>query len=320
MPADPYKYPPIEPFTTDYLAVDDLHRIYFEISGNPVGIPVVDVHGGPGTGSVPEYRRLFDPNRYRILLFDQRGCGKSKPLAETRQNTTQDLVADMEALREKLGVDSWIVTGSSWGTTLSLAYAQTHPDRVQALVLRGTWTARQEEAEWFETGLQNFFPDTIELLETTDAGSNPDEILQKLFDVMLDPDAAPDDRERAARDCSRRELIACYLEATNETIDAEMGREPQLPGALIEAHYWKHRWFLEENELWSNLDRINHIPCSIVHGRYDVVAIPRTSWELHKQLPGSELYLVPRSGHMSSEPEMARIITNVLDRLADRFR
>lgn len=318
MTDDPYKYPPIEPFEADLLPVGDLHHIYYEISGNPAGIPVVDVHGGPGAGSVPEYRRLFDPERYRILLFDQRGCGKSRPLAETRQNTTQDLIADMEALRAKLGVNSWIVTGWSWGTTLALAYAQAHPDRVQALVLRGTWTARQEEADWFETGLQNFFPDTVERLEIAGDDDDPLEVLQRLFDVMLDENAPGADRERAARDCIRRELYACYLEATDDQIEAELDREAQLPGALIGAHYWQHRWFLEENELWSRLDRIAHIPCVIIHGRYDVVAMPRISWELHRAWPRSELFIVPRSGHMSSEPEMARVITKTMDKLADR--
>ena len=319
MPDDPYKYPPIEPYESGLLSVGGLHRIYYELSGNPDGIPVVDVHGGPGAGSVSDYRRLFDPNRYHICLYDQRGCGRSEPLAEVRENTTQDLLSDMEALRSKLGVDSWIVTGWSWGTTLALAYAQAHTAQTRALVLRGTWTARQEEADWFETGLQNFFPDTIERLEIAGGDTDPQQVLQRLFDVMLDEHAPVEDRERAARDCIRRELYACYLDATDELIEAELDREPQLPGALIGAHYWQHRWFLEENELWTRLDRIAHIPCVIIHGRYDVVAMPRTSWELHQAWPGSELFIVPRSGHMSSEPEMARVITETMDQLADRF-
>jgi proline iminopeptidase len=319
MKDDVYKYPPIEPYRAGHLDVDSLHSIYFEESGNPLGVPVIDLHGGPGAGSIPAYRRFFDPARYRIILSDQRGCGRSTPLEELRENTTWHLVADLEQLRQHLGIERWIVTGWSWGTTVALAYAQRHPDRVLALVLRGTWTARQEEAEWFQVGMQNFFPDTLDRLEVELPGAGREDMLGIFQARVLDASLPRDQREEAARVLSAYELYGCYLEATDEQIRRELDSGSQLAGALIGAHYWEHRWFLEEGQLWRDLARITHLPCTLVHGRYDAVSFPRTSYELHRAWPGSELIITPRSGHMSEEPESARAITRTMDRLADLF-
>ena len=314
-----YRYPPIEPYRAGHLAVDALHSVYFEESGNPAGLPVIDLHGGPGVGSIPEYRRFFDPARYRIVLTDQRGCGRSLPFAEIRENTTWLLVEDIERLREHLGIERWIVTGWSWGTTLALAYAEAHPERVMALVLRGAWTARQEEADWFRIGMQNVFPDTLERLDVDLEGVARDDALGVLQSQVMDQTLSPERRERAAKALGRYELYGCYLDIDEDRIRRQVDGSPQLAAALIGAHYWENRWFFEEGQLWRHLGRITHLPCTLIHGRYDVVAIPRTSYELHKAWPGSELVLAPRSGHMSEEPENARAITATLDRLASRF-
>lgn len=316
---DAYRYPPIDPRRIGHLPVDGLHSIYFEESGSPAGIPVVDVHGGPGVGSIPDYRQLFDPARYRIILYDQRGCGRSLPLGELRDNTTWHLVADLERLREHLGIERWVVTGWSWGTTLALAYAEAHPERVLALVLRGTWTARQEEADWFRVGMQNFFPDTLDRLQVSLPGVPREDVLATLQGMVMDESQPREQRELAARAHSRYELYGCYLEATAEQVESDLDRGPQLPIALIGAHYWQNRWFLEEGQLWRDLGRIVHLPCTLIHGRYDAVTIPRTSYELHQAWPGSELIIAPRAGHMSSEPENARAITATMDRLALRL-
>lgn len=317
--SDVYRYPPIEPFRTGWLEPGDGHRVFYEESGRPDGLPVLELHGGPGAGTVPEYRRLFDPARYRIVAFDQRGCGRSLPSRETANNTTANLIADIERLRLRLGIERWVVTGWSWGTTLALAYAQAHTDRVLAMVLRAAWTATREEADWFESGMERFFPDTLDRLQTRLPGVAPEDTLSALFAIASDPAQSPQARESAARDYSRFELWACYLEATFDEIEAELDRGPQLPIAMISAHYWAHRWFLDEGQLWVDLPRIVHLPCTLVHGRYDVVTVPRTSHRLHKAWPGSELVIVPRSGHMSSEPEMALAISAVMDRLAQRL-
>lgn len=314
-----YKYPPLEPYRRELLPVDDLHSVYFEESGTPSGIPVVDIHGGPGIGSIGDYRRLFDPARYRIILTDQRGCGNSRPLAEVRRNTTWLLVEDLEKLREHLGIERWILTGWSWGTTVALAYAETHPERVLALVLRGTWTARSEEADWFRVGMQNFFPDTLDRLEFAGEGIPRGEVLGVLQDIVMNERLPGEERERAARLLSGYELSACYLHIDDEQVQKELDRVPQLPAVLVGAHYWVNRWFLREGQLWEDLGRVVHLPCTLIHGRYDVVAMVRTSYELHRAWPGSELLITPRSGHMSDEPENARAITSTMDRLALRF-
>jgi proline iminopeptidase len=316
---DAYRHPPIEPYRSGWLDVGDGHRVFYEESGRPDGLPVLELHGGPGAGTVPDYRRLFDPQRWRLVAFDQRGCGRSLPLCETAHNTTQHLVADIERLREHLGIERWVVTGWSWGTTLALAYAQAHAQRVSALVLRGAWTATAEEAEWFERGMQHFFPDALDRFETRLPGVAPADTLQALFARASDATLDASLREAAARDYSRFELRACFLEADDAQIEAELDRAPQLPIALISAHYWAHRWFLGEGQLWTDLPRITHLPCTLIHGRYDVVTVPRTSHRLHQAWPGSELVIAPRAGHLSSEPEMARAITAAMERLALRL-
>lgn len=315
----PYTYPHQEPLRSSFLAVDALHRLHFEEYGRPGGLPVVELHGGPGVGTNPDYHRFFDPQRYHLITYDQRGCGNSLPLGELRDNTTQHLVADLERLREHLGIERWIVTGWSWGTALALAYAEAYPDRVLALVLRGVWTARQQEADWFALGMQNFYPDAPDRIQFDAQGIGREDLLAELFRVALDETEPMARREQAACAYSRYELYACYLDATEEQIQHDLDMGPQLPVAMIGAHYWNHAWFLEPGQLWNNLDRIHHIPCTLIHGRFDVVTVPKTAYELHQAWPGSELIIVPRTAHMSSEPEMAKAITATMDQLADRF-
>ncbi|MYC52234.1 MAG: alpha/beta fold hydrolase [Gammaproteobacteria bacterium] len=311
-----YKYSEQSPRRSGLLPTGDGHELYFEEYGSPGAIPVVEIHGGPGVGSIPEYHRFFDPDRYHLLMYDQRGSGRSLPLGELRNNTTQHLIADLELLREMLDVKRWVISGWSWGTTLALAYAQAYPDRVLAIVLRGAWTAREEESAWFGSGLRNFFPDIFDRIET-DLADVPDEKkLKELVRIATDDTLPAEARETAACDYSRYELYACYLEATEEQIRHDLSAGPQLPIARIGEHFRKHRWFMDENQLWKELDRITHIPCTLIHGRYDIVAVPRTSYELHKAWPGSELIIASASGHMSSEPGMAEAMTATMDKLA----
>lgn len=319
MDGSQYRYPEVEPRRSDWLQVDEIHAIHFEEWGSTDGIPAVELHGGPGVGTPIEYVRLYDPARYRLVTCDQRGAGRSRPLGELRANTTAHLVADLEALRIHLGIERWLVSGWSWGTTLALAYAEAYPERVLALVLRGAWTAEPHEADWFRVGLQNFFPDTIDRLAMSRLDIPREDLLAELFSIAADESRSPGERERAAADYGRYELYACYLEATEEQVARDLAMGPQLPVAMIGGHYWNHQWFLRPGQLRADLPRITHLPCVLIHGRYDVVAMPRTSYELHKAWPGSELHLVERAGHLTSEPPMARVTTDALDRLAARL-
>ena len=314
-----YKYPAQKPRRSFHLSVDESHEVFVEEYGTTRGIPLVELHGGPGVGSIAEYHRLFNPDRYRIIMCDQRGAGKSRPLGELSNNTLWHLVSDLEALREEMQIERWVVTGWSWGTTLALAYAETHPERVMALVLRGAWTARPHEAEWFGQGIRNFFPDVFEQMETDLKGIPDEDKLQALGNITSNASLPEDVRERAARDAGRYELTACYLEASQAQIQSDLSMGPQLPIAQIGAHYSEHKWFMEEDQLWRDLDRITDIRCVFIHGRYDVVSLPRTSYELHKALPKSELLLVPRSGHLSNEPLMIQAITQAMDELASEL-
>jgi proline iminopeptidase len=314
-----YRYPESSARAEGWLAVDARHAIHYSERGSPDGVPVVEIHGGPGVGTVAEFTRIYDPARYRIVTFDQRGAGRSTPSGELRDNTTAHLIDDMEALRRHLNIERWLLSGWSWGTTLALVYAQQHPERVLGLVLRGAWTALPEEAEWFSAGLQNFFPDTLDRLDLRDYDVPREQLLGEILRRAADASLDPALRERAAADYGRYELRACYLEATDERIARDLAAGPQLPVAMIGSHYWEHQWFLRPRQLWSDLSRITHLPCALIHGRYDAVAVPRISYELHRAWPGSELYIVERAGHMTSEPPIAALATQVLDRLAARL-
>jgi proline iminopeptidase len=307
-------YPEIEPYQTGMLRVSDLHEIYFEQSGNPEGKPVVFVHGGPGGGTEPKQRRFFDPKRYRIVLFDQRGCGKSRPHAELRENTTWDLVADMERLRAHLGIARWQVFGGSWGSTLALAYAEAHPDRVTELVLRGIFLLRKQEIDWFyQRGADAIFPDAWEEYLAPIPPEERGDLLSAYYRRLTGDDRAV--RQAAARAWSVWEGRTSCLHQNPDLIARTAGDEFSLAFARIECHYFHHKGFFEaDTQLLDDVAKIRHIPTVIVQGRYDVVCPMESAWALHRAFPEADLRVVPDAGHSAYEPGNLHELIEATDR------
>jgi proline iminopeptidase len=307
-------YPEIEPYRTGRLRVSDVHDLYFEESGNPAGQPVVFVHGGPGGGTEPKQRRFFDPAAYRIILFDQRGCGKSTPHASLVDNTTWHLVADMERLREHLGIDRWVVFGGSWGSTLALAYAQTHPARVKALVLRGIFLLRKWEIDWFyQAGASAIFPDAWEEYLAPIPLEERGDLLHAYYRRLTSDDAKV--RQEAARAWSVWEGRTSMLIPNTELIARTAGDEFSLAFARIECHYFVNKGFFgTDGALLKGVDKIRHIPTVIVQGRYDVVCPMTSAWDLHRSWPEADLRIVPDAGHAAMEPGTAHELVSATDR------
>jgi len=311
-------YPAIKPYNAGMLKVSDLHEIYYEQSGNPKGKPVVFLHGGPGGGTNPKMRRFFDPKRYRIVLFDQRGCGKSKPSANLVDNTTWHLVADIEALREHLQIERWQVFGGSWGSTLALAYAQKHPQRCTELVLRGIFLLRQFELDWFyqnDLGAAALFPDMWEHYLEPLSPAERRNCMQSYYRRLTS-----DDRETlltAARAWSIWEGTLSYMQQNKDYVK-QFG-EPSFAAAFarIECHYFINGGFLERpDQLIEDVPKIRHIPAVIVQGRFDVVCPARSAWDLHKAWPEADLRIVGDAGHAAFEPGIARELVRATDRFA----
>jgi proline iminopeptidase len=309
-------YPEIEPFRTGRLRVSELHEIYFEESGNPNGKPAVFVHGGPGGGTDPKMRRFFDPSAYRIVLFDQRGCGKSTPHAELRENGTWDLVADMEKLREHLGIEKWLVFGGSWGSTLALAYAETHPARVTELVLRGIFLLRKREIDWFyQEGASHLYADAWEDYVAEIPEAERDDLLHAYHRRLTSDDPAV--RLSAARAWSTWEGRTSYLIPDPALIAKSGGEEFALAFARIECHYFVNKGFFETDAwLLENVREIRQIPAVIVQGRYDVVCPMESAWALHRAFPEADLKLVPDAGHAAMEPGITHELVSATDRFA----
>ena len=295
-------YPPIEPFRSGWLAVGGGHAIYFEESGNPDGKPCIFVHGGPGGGSSPEARQFFDPEHYRIVVFDQRGCGQSRPHASLEANTTWHLVADMERLRNDWGIERWLVFGGSWGSTLALAYAQTHPDRVTELVLRGIFLLRPQEIHWFyQQGASALYPDSWEAYLAPIPEAERDDLLNAFYRRLTSDDEAV--RLAAARAWSVWEASASFLIQNQDFMDKLDAPDAALAMARIECHYFVNGGFFESpNQLLENIDRIRHIPTVIVQGRYDVVCPAVTAWDLHRAWPEADFQLIQDAGHSAFDP------------------
>ena len=309
-------YPPIEPYDTGRLQVSPVHNVYYEQCGNPEGAPAVFLHGGPGGGIVSDYRRYFDPAAYRVVLFDQRGSGQSTPHAELEANTTWDLVEDMEKLRAHLGVETWHVFGGSWGSTLALAYAQTHPERVSALVLRGIFLCRPQEIRWFyQEGASWVFPDVWEeYWKVIPAGERGDMVRAYYRRLTSDDEQV---RLEAARAWSVWEGSTSKLYFDYSLIERFAEPEFALAFARIECHYFMNNAFFEtDNYLIENVGKIRHIPAVIAQGRYDVVCPMRSAWELHRAWPEADLRVVADAGHSATEPG----IVDVLVEATDRFR
>ncbi|HEY8381467.1 MAG TPA: prolyl aminopeptidase [Microvirga sp.] len=310
-------YPPIEPTDHGWLDVGDGHQVYWEICGNPNGKPAVFLHGGPGGGCTPDYRRFFDPDRYRVLLFDQRGCGRSTPHAELEANTTWHLVADIERLRELMGVDSWLVFGGSWGSALALAYAETHPERVSELVLRGIFTLRRAELLWYyQEGASWLFPEKWERFLAPIPPAERDDLMAAYRRRLVDPDPAV--RLEAAKAWSLWEGETITL-LPNEGFSAQFSEERYAVAfARIENHYFVHAGFMEEGQLIRDAHRLAGIPAVIIQGRYDVATPAATAWDLHKAWPEARFILVPDAGHASMEPGILHHLIEATDAFAGR--
>jgi proline iminopeptidase len=311
-----WQYPPIEPFNTGRLKVSDLHELYFEESGNPKGKPVVFLHGGPGGGSEPKQRRFFHPEKYRIVLFDQRGCGKSTPYASLESNTTWDLVSDIEKLRVYLGIPKWQVFGGSWGSTLALAYAEAHPDRVTELVLRGIFLLRKQEIDWFyQRGASILYPDAWEPYIAHIPEAERDDLLIAYHRRLTSED--PQARLAAARVWSGWEGRTSKLIPDAEFVGHYEEDDFALAFARIEVHYFINGGFLKpEDQLLRDVHRIRHIPGVIVQGRYDVVCPMESAWALHRTGPEADLIITPDSGHSAFEPPNSRALVAATDRFA----
>ena len=307
-------YPEIEPFDSGYLEVSPLHSLYYEQCGNPQGKPAVFLHGGPGAGCNSKCRRFFDPAHYRIVLFDQRGSGCSKPHAELTDNTTWHLVADIERLREHLGIERWQVFGGSWGSTLALAYAQMHPGRVTELVLRGIFMLRRWELEWFyQKGCDALYPDAWEAYLAAISPVEHGDLISAYHRRLTSDD--PDVRLAAARAWSVWEGSTSFLLQDPDHIAASAGDAFALAFARIENHYFVNGGFFEcDGQLLRDAHRLKGIPAVIVQGRHDVVCPARSAWDLHRAWPEADLRIVPDAGHSAFEPGIAHELIEATDR------
>jgi len=305
-------YPPIEPYGSGMLTLDGVHRMYWEQSGNPRGAPVVFLHGGPGAGATPAHRRFFDPQHYRIVIFDQRGSGRSTPHGETRDNTTPHLVDDMERLRVHLGIEAWHVFGGSWGSTLALAYAQAHPERVRSLALRGIFLGRKVEIDWFLYGIAHVFPEAWHAFSGFLPEAERGDILESYWQRLVDPDPAI--HLPAARAWSAYEGSCSTLMPSPETVSAFSEDRMALGLARIEAHYFRNAIFLGENALLDGVDRVRHIPTTIVQGRYDMVCPVLTADRLAAKWREARYFVIPDAGHSAMEPGIRSQLVGAMER------
>lgn len=305
-------FPSIEPSDSGHLAVDGLHEIYWETCGNPEGTPVVFLHGGPGAGAAPDHRRFFNPAAYRIVVFDQRGAGRSRPQGELTDNTTQHLIADLEALRKSLGIERWVVFGGSWGSTLALAYAQAHPGSVRGLILRGIFLCRPFEIDWFLKGMRMIFPEEWARFSEFLPPEERDDLLASYHRRLTDPDPAV--HLPAARIWSTFEGCCSTLLPSPSTVAAFGEDAMALNLARIEAHYFVNQIFLPENDLIDNIERIRDIPAVIIQGRYDVVCPIVTAYELHKAWPEADYVVIPDAGHSAMEPGIRKALIAATER------
>lgn len=295
-------FPEIEPYEKGYIKVSNLHKIYYEEVGNPNGKPILFLHGGPGAGLDPMNRRFFDPEFYRIILFDQRGCGNSKPHAELKENTTWDLVEDIEKLREHCKIDKWVVFGGSWGATLSLIYSILHPRRVLGLILRGIWLSRKSEVEWlYQEGASRFYPEVWEDYLKPISKEKRKDIVKAYYEIFSN--GSEKEQIEAAKAWSIWEGSISKLIPSTDLIQSFGDPKNAIAIAKIECHYFINNMFAKsDNYILENTNKISHIPSIIVNGRYDLVCPIFTAWELHKVLPKSEFIVVDDAGHSATEP------------------
>jgi len=310
-------YPTAELFNSFQLPVSDMHSIYVEESGNKNGKPVIFLHGGPGGGISSSYRQYFDPEKWRIIMFDQRGCGKSTPFAELKENTTWDLVEDIEKIRKHLGIDSWVVFGGSWGSTLSLAYSQTHPSSCKGLILRGIFLVRKKEIDWFyQEGANNIFPDRWESFLAPISPDKRNNLLKAYYEILTGDDHSK--KIEAAKAWSTWEGSTVRLLLDENFIGDFSDEKFAEAFARIECHYFMNNcWFDSDNYLIENIDKIRNIPTVIVHGRYDIICPVVQAWDLHKAWPEADFYIIPDAGHSIYEEGIKNKLIEYTDKYAD---
>jgi proline iminopeptidase len=313
-------YPPIEPHHTEMLQVSPLHSVYLEQCGNPRGRPAIALHGGPGGGLSPEMRRFFDPSRYRVVLMDQRGCGRSTPHAELRENTTWDLVADIERARERLGIDKWLVFGGSWGSTLALAYAAAHPERVSGLVLRGIFLLTKAEIEWFyQNGASNVYPDAFDRYVADIPEAERVDLVRAFHKRLTSSDR--DERVRAARAWARWEGETISI-AGPSALPTRFNDDRFVEAfARIECHYFiNNGFFTRDGWLLEQTERLRAIPGRIVHGRYDMCTPLASAWKLKRAWPEVQLDIIPDAGHSSLEPGIVDALLRATDAMLEQAK
>ena len=313
-----FLYPEIQPYRTFFLETGSQHSVYVELSGNPDGIPVVFLHGGPCSGCKPDHRRFFDPRRYKIILFDQRACGRSLPFGEISLNTTQDLIDDMERIRQNLGVEKWLIFGGSWGGALGLLYAQQHPKKVLAMVIRGVFLARQQDMDWFILmGANRIYPEQWQRLVECVPEPERANLVRGLWDAINGDDE------------SLRGKVAFEWQAWNGQLAIGKAYQPQNENSLgvvseetikqvrMELHYARNRYFIEENQILENCALLEHIPTTIIHGRYDLVCPMESGLSLHQAMPHAEFMVLPNAGHIAQHEEMIDALVTATDCFAD---
>ena len=313
-------YPPLDPYDTRYLPVSGEHTLYVEQSGNPNGLPILFLHGGPGSSAKAHHRRYFDPARYRVVILDQRGCGRSRPPGKLRHNSTPELVNDLEQIREALGIKDWLLFGGSWGAALALAYAQEQPRRVTGMILRGCFLARREDLDWYlKYGPPHIFPDAWEEFLGRIPKAEHTRPVQYLFRVVTSCES-----EKALRAAQLWEnwtgRVVHYREPPPEPATGKVAGA-EAPEAIvrrvgIELHYALNDYFLQPNQLLRNVKRLSGMPVTLIHGRHDITCAPSASWELHRALPESELLILENAGHLASNAEMIEALLDTTDRYA----
>ena len=311
-------FPEIEPNEQGMLNVSPLHSIYWERSGNPNGLSVLIIHGGPGGGSSPSYRRYFDPKKFNIFQFDKRGCGRSTPHSELEENTTHHLIEDIEKIRQLLKIESWHVFGGSWGSTLSLIYAIQHTEKVLSLTLRGIFLCRQHELTWFyQKGASEIFPEEFDLYQSVIPLNERGNLINAFHKRLTSQDRS--ERTQAAHAWTRWEMSTSYLKPKELSINKATNDNFSDSFARIECHYFINNIFLEENYILKNINKLKGIPVSIVQGRYDVVCPMRSAWDLNKALPTSKLYVIDNAGHSMKEIGISKRLIELTNELANSF-
>jgi proline iminopeptidase len=310
-------YPEINPNHIFYLKTGSQHSVYVEESGNPEGIPVIFLHGGPCSGTKPDHRRFFDPERYRIILFDQRGCGQSKPFGEIERNTTQDLIDDMERIREHLSISRWLVFGGSWGAALGLLYAQQHPGRVLGMILRGVFLARQTDMDWFlKNGAGRIYPEQWQRLYESIPSRDRVNLLQGLCHAISGEDEIA--RRRVAREWSAWGGQVALGNAFQVDENSHVG-EQMVKQAAMELHYAEHSYFIEENQILDHCNKLQGIPTVIIHGRNDLVCPIEAAFSLHHALPEAEMIVLPNAGHIAQSDDMIDALVSATDKFAGQL-